>query len=270
MLKRSEYGKQVLAARFYGDAHARCGIERAERKRHTMATNGVVPQREKVIFTPNIAVRLALKYATPKIGTGPSGEYALFTTTDNRVIFLDLDTARQITSIGVKAGQDIDMTMYWSGKRGDPKIYQVAAVAPVVGPQGNGTFAAGAPARSAEPETDLERDLRKSVELVNRLKQEMDDKKRAAALPRQESAAPTPARGSGATQTPHAATADSTAAAAAASEWDQHIEDLTMARLEIYARVCERAAAQFGGLVDKATVQSFLMNVLIEGARSLA
>ena len=144
-LRRSEVGKQIVQARFYAGVWAKIGEERAK----SMATNGVLPQREKIVFPPNTPVRLALKYAQPKIGQSPSGdEYALFTTTDNRVFFLDCEDARAITQTGVRPGQEIDITMQWSGKRGDPKIYHVSVPAPSpqppaprYGPQSNGTFA---------------------------------------------------------------------------------------------------------------------------------
>jgi hypothetical protein len=34
-----------------------------------------------------------------------------------------VDVARQITDLGVKPGEEFQMEMQWSGKRGDPKIY---------------------------------------------------------------------------------------------------------------------------------------------------
>jgi hypothetical protein len=109
-----------------------------------MAANGTQALREKVLFPPNQPVRLALKYAQPKIGKSPSGDdYALFTTTDNKVFFLDCDEARVITGAGIPPGQDIDVTMRWSGKRGDPKIYGVSLPSGTAayGAQPNGTFA---------------------------------------------------------------------------------------------------------------------------------
>jgi hypothetical protein len=111
--------------------------------RFEMSTNGTA-LREKVNFIPNQPVRLALKYAQPKIGKSPSGDdYALFTTTDNKVFFLDCDEARVITGAGIPPGQDIDVTMRWSGKRGDPKIYGVSLPSGTAayGAQPNGTFA---------------------------------------------------------------------------------------------------------------------------------
>jgi len=108
-----------------------------------MSTNGTA-LREKVNFIPNQPVRLALKYAQPKIGKSPQGDdYALFTTTDNKVFFLDCDEARVITGAGILPGQDIDVTMRWSGKRGDPKIYGVSLPSGTAayGAQANGTFA---------------------------------------------------------------------------------------------------------------------------------
>jgi hypothetical protein len=160
-----------------------------------MSTNGTA-LREKICFIPNQPVRLALKYAQPKIGKSPSGDdYALFTTTDNKVFFLDCDEARVITGAGILPGQDIDVTMRWSGKRGDPKIYGVSLPAGTAayGAQPNGTFAVPAtqhPAPSTQPETKLEWELRTSLELQE-LKRKLalaEQEKRAAAAPREQPA----------------------------------------------------------------------------------
>jgi hypothetical protein len=160
-----------------------------------MSTNGTA-LREKICFIPNQPVRLALKYAQPKIGKSPSGDdYALFTTTDNKVFFLDCDEARVITGAGILPGQDIDVTMRWSGKRGDPKIYGVSLPAGTAayGAQPNGTFAVPStqhPAPSTQPETKLEWELRTSLELQD-LKRKLalaEQEKRAAAAPREQPA----------------------------------------------------------------------------------
>jgi hypothetical protein len=163
-----------------------------------MMANGTQALREKVLFPPNQPVRLALKYAQPKIGKSPSGDdYALFTTTDNKVFFLDCDEARVITGAGIPPGQDIDVTMRWSGKRGDPKIYGVSLPAGTAayGAQPNGTFAVPstqhpAPSTQPEPETKLEWELRTSLELQE-LKRKLalaEQEKRAAAAPREQPA----------------------------------------------------------------------------------
>jgi hypothetical protein len=161
-----------------------------------MAANGTQALREKVLFPPNQPVRLALKYAQPKIGKSPSGDdYALFTTTDNKVFFLDCDEARVITGAGILPGQDIDVTMRWSGKRGDPKIYGVSLPSGTAayGAQPNGTFAVPStqhPAPSTQPETKLEWELRTSLELQD-LKRKLalaEQEKRAAAAPREQPA----------------------------------------------------------------------------------
>jgi hypothetical protein len=163
-----------------------------------MMANGTQALREKILFPPNQPVRLALKYAQPKIGKSPQGdEYALFTTTDNRVFFLDCEEARVITGAGIIPGQDIDVTMRWSGKRGDPKIYGVSLPAGTAayGAQPNGTFAVPstqhpAPSTQPEPETKLEWELRTSLELQE-LKRKLalaEQEKRAAAAPREQPA----------------------------------------------------------------------------------
>jgi hypothetical protein len=103
-----------------------------------------------VQFPPNEPITLALKYAKPKIGMRPSGDdYAMFTTVDDRMLFLDVDVARQITDLDVKPGEAFRMEMQWSGKRSDPKIYHAWQDEP----------------DEAEPaETALEAQLRASIE----------------------------------------------------------------------------------------------------------
>jgi hypothetical protein len=108
---------------------------------------------------------------------------------------LDCDEARVITGAGIPPGQDIDVTMRWSGKRGDPKIYGVSLPSGTAayGAQPNGTFAVPStqhPAPSTQPETKLEWELRTSLELQD-LKRKLalaEQEKRAAAAPREQPA----------------------------------------------------------------------------------
>jgi len=180
MLRRSAAGIAALNARFYAGVWAQIGEEKARRK--TMYTNGTTVQREKVQFEPNVPVRLALKYAQPKIGMGKSGEYALFTTSDNRVMFLTLDEARAITEAGLRPGQEFDLTLRCSG---NARVYYVslpAGAAPAYGAQRDGTYAVPASphAPAAPAETDLEYEIRMSVE-VERIKAEIAERKRKRA-----------------------------------------------------------------------------------------
>jgi hypothetical protein len=58
-------------------------------------------RREEVIFPPNTPVTLALKYAQGKRVSGMSGERIMYSTLDNRVMFLDLEVAAKIEALGV-------------------------------------------------------------------------------------------------------------------------------------------------------------------------
>jgi hypothetical protein len=186
-LRRSEAGRKALDARFYAGVWARIGQEQAAKKLKertmTNGTNGTTTLREKVEFPPNETVRLALRFAQPKIGTGRSGEdYAMYTTVDNRIMFLDPEVARQITQAGIRPAEEFCMRMRWSGKKTDPRIYEVwkdgaAAPPPAYGAQRDGTYHVPAsPAPPAQAESDLEYELRMSVE-VERIKREIAARK---------------------------------------------------------------------------------------------
>ena len=79
-----------------------------------MASQANRPMREQVEFPFNTPVALKLKYAHPK--PCANGERAMFSTDDNRVLFLDLDTARQIEDLNIKPGEPILITRQKTGK----------------------------------------------------------------------------------------------------------------------------------------------------------
>lgn len=59
-----------------------------------MATQANRPMRETVEFPFNVPVAVALKYSQPK--PCQNGERAMYSTTDNRVLFLDAAQAEEI------------------------------------------------------------------------------------------------------------------------------------------------------------------------------
>ena len=253
-LQRSDKGMAIIGAMLWGG-------RAMKRKDETMATNGTAIKRDVVEFPPNTPITISVKYSQPRIGQRPGGDdYAMFTTSDDRVMFLDCEVARRITELGVKPGQPFNMMLRWSGKKTDPRIYQVwlpdapAPAATTYGAQANGTFTVP---RSA-PESDLERQLRESVELANYRKAHQNGNGANGVPP----AAPPPQPTLKTTSQPQATTKP------AVDAWDERIMSLTWKRLELYAALRERAAAQFGGLVDGNTVQAFLMNVLISSGGS--
>ncbi len=135
-------------------------------------------ERDVIEFPPNQPLTVACKYAQPKPVTGRGGEdRAMFTLTDGRLMFVDLDVAYEIRRLGVKAGEPFQIEMRWNGKRGEPKIYLVKKLAASAGEQPDGTYAMprgtapsspAAVATSPEepPESNLMRDLRASFALA--------------------------------------------------------------------------------------------------------
>src|SRR4051812_11006937 len=63
-------------------------------------TNGR-PHRETVTFPANTPVTLALAYPEPRMVSSPRGERAMYTTADNRVVFVDPAVAGRIAELGI-------------------------------------------------------------------------------------------------------------------------------------------------------------------------
>jgi hypothetical protein len=95
-------------------------------------------RRETVDFPPNVPVSLSLKYSEPRLIAGRDGERAMFTTTDNRVLFLDPSVAGRITELGINVRESFTLTRKSTGKRGERDEWVVERTA---GEQPNGTFA---------------------------------------------------------------------------------------------------------------------------------
>jgi hypothetical protein len=217
MLKRSAAGIAALEARYWAAVWAeRIGNERRAKEAILMnGTNGTT-KREKIEFAPNEPQRVALKYATPKIGMNAQGnEYALYTTVDDRVFFLPPQDTACITSLGIRPGEFVNLMLKWSGKRGDPKIYHAWLDRETevnrareehpegrYGAQRNGTFAvpaaqapppttAPAPGQITGDESDLEYELRMSVEM-ERIKQALADRKKRTGAGSTPTPAPAP------------------------------------------------------------------------------
>lgn len=96
--------------------------------------------REVVEFPPNVPVTLALKYGQPKMISNQYGERAMFTTVDNRVLFLDMPVAGQICELGINVRESFSITKRTSGKKDAPITWEVARLTPAVGEQPNGTY----------------------------------------------------------------------------------------------------------------------------------
>jgi hypothetical protein len=94
-------------------------------------------RREIVEFPPNVPVTVALKYNQGKLVAGQYGERMMFTTTDNRVLFLDPATAGQITALGINVRENFIITQRWDRLQNSPRTWEVARAA---GEQPNGTL----------------------------------------------------------------------------------------------------------------------------------
>src|SRR5689334_24383354 len=93
-------------------------------------------RREMVTFPPNVPVTVALAYSEPRMISGQHGDRAMFTTSDNRVLFLDPAVAGQISALGINVRENFTITRK-PGGLGKPDAWEVARVA---GEQPNGTF----------------------------------------------------------------------------------------------------------------------------------
>lgn len=74
-------------------------------------------QREKVAFEFNVPQMITLKYAQGKIVSGRFGDQVMYTTADNRVMFLDLAVAQQINLLEANAGETIGICKRKQGQQ---------------------------------------------------------------------------------------------------------------------------------------------------------
>jgi hypothetical protein len=102
----------------------------------TTATNPRAP-REVVDFPANVPVPVALKYGQGKTISSQHGERVMYSLTDGRVMFLDLDVAGQIESAGINVHESFTITRKTDNKSGSLISWEVTRV---LGEQPNGTF----------------------------------------------------------------------------------------------------------------------------------
>jgi hypothetical protein len=95
--------------------------------------------RDVVEFAPNVPVTLALKYNQGKHIVNDFGDRVMYSTVDNRVLFLDPEVAGQIEAAGVNVRESFTLCMRQDGK--GTRTWEVARIAPAVGEQPDGTFA---------------------------------------------------------------------------------------------------------------------------------
>src|ERR1035438_5512727 len=121
-------------------------------------------QREVVKFTTNVPIEVALKCALPgKVISTKGGERVLYTLADDRVMFLDLNVARQIEDLGVNVREKFFVCKPSAGKK--DAVWKVWR-----SPDEEKAPAEATPKQPAEAETSLEQKLRESIELVTKVK----------------------------------------------------------------------------------------------------
>jgi hypothetical protein len=131
------------------------------------------PPREVVEFPPNIPVTLALKYAQGKTISNQYGERIMFTTVDNRVLFLDPEVAGQIEALGVNIRENFTITKQSDGRKDSPLTWKVARL---VGEQPNGTMVVPAlPAAASTAPVQRPGLVDEANALVERSKKLVDD-----------------------------------------------------------------------------------------------
>lgn len=104
------------------------------------------PRREEIEFAPNIPITVSIRYNLPKTVSGMSGERAMYSTPENKVFFLPLDVAGQISELGIQPNQPFTICKRSSGKHGAPVTWEIQPQAKSqsvsqLGPQSDGTFA---------------------------------------------------------------------------------------------------------------------------------
>ena len=86
-----------------------------------MATAPQRNPREVVDFPPDAPVTVALKYNQGRLIAGQYGERMMFPTTDNRVLFLDPETAGKIDAAGINVRESFTITRKWDGVKGSAR-----------------------------------------------------------------------------------------------------------------------------------------------------
>ena len=105
------------------------------------ATNTRTP-REVVDFPANTPVPVALQYGQGKAISNQHGERMMYSLTDGRVMFLDLEVAGQIASAGINVRESFTITRKTDGPKGSLTTWEVARLP---GEQPNGTLVLDAP-----------------------------------------------------------------------------------------------------------------------------
>lgn len=82
-----------------------------------MATANGMPQREKVVFSPNVPQHVSLKWPDGKVVSGNYGDQMMYSLSDGRICFLDLDVAHKISALELKPGEPFTICKLWNGDK---------------------------------------------------------------------------------------------------------------------------------------------------------
>src|ERR1039458_7630731 len=108
----------------------------AGRRKPKMATATNIRTPRKVVdFPANTPVPVALQYGQGKTISNQHGERMMYSLTDGRVMFLDLEVAGQIESAGINVRESFTITRKTDGPKGS--TWEVARIP---GEQPNGTL----------------------------------------------------------------------------------------------------------------------------------
>lgn len=80
---------------------------------------------EKIVFTPNVPVQVALKFADGKEVEGRFGNQMLFSLVDGRVMYANMDLAAKINLIEPRKAEPFMICQRWTGKKGDQRQWDV-------------------------------------------------------------------------------------------------------------------------------------------------
>jgi hypothetical protein len=108
-------------------------------------------QRESIQFLSNVPVPVALKYADGKFVDGIYGQRVMYTTTEDKVMFLDPDVAAKINALEVAPGEEFLICKQRPNGKGAKTIWKVWR------PEDQRVPA------TIEGESSIERDLRHSL-----------------------------------------------------------------------------------------------------------
>src|ERR1039458_6171490 len=103
-----------------------------------MAASAQRATREIVDFPPNTPVTVSLQYGQGRHISNQHGERMMYSLTDGRVMFLDLDVAAQIEAADINVREAFTITKQTAGKHDSATTWKVERIA---GEQPNGTFA---------------------------------------------------------------------------------------------------------------------------------